>query len=1332
MSKDTILIFDTETSFDNIEISNKTEKELFYDNLKKNKKFNPIMVDSYKEMEEFIENQELNESTIDSIILEQLYPFIIPIIGVITPLDINISKSNEPVKFKNYDNKKYIELSIKTMSDITCILKNNNDFDVIGISKNTDIKIIGFAIHKQLRVLLKENKHIKDYINDIDYSSLYLSGIYSLFNFLSNIYFHHKFKSIRPSIKLDNGDSIFQDLTYFVFTNEKDTHEQLEITKKNIIYINEYYNTHEYNLYKNIQHNKINLNLIKYMEHKIKITDELVIETQSKILDKIGKYLKQDLLFNTQDKTNINLFNNKLYDKYKKLELLNEDNIISKNIINELNNLLNLQLSKNRQIYNKFKKQLELYYKKNLSLKKFNIADLNKLKKEQNEIINKEYDLYISRHERPQEYKDILILYQYFNENNIDGIKLQLKKLEKELSIGKTLGKEYIKNKDKINIICPHNIDKARIIIDYEHKNIIDINQAVINNLINNYGVDMMEGTIYCKICGEELYEKQEEDIVITSQSEYTKNNDYDVLYLLINREVIYIISNFLEFSNNSVKNLSEIIKNITISIKPEIYSIQSSLFKIKTLNKENINILLNIYINIYVFASLVQLIFTNYSEMSFKPVSGLFLRSAKKVSKVGGKLEVKSKIKLNKTEVKSKIKSKIKLNKTEVSPIVVENTKISSDSDINIALKKRIKNTEKNKNLLQYIINDALNIIKKIKYFEIQKIDSISIDSIKPLFLKAYKWVLNINYIPLKFIEYRYFLQNNVINYFIYGYNQYLYSLKNHNKPLLKIQYNDIHLNKNIKVLKSEIKLILGRSYETIDSQNISPNDISIYNTLVKPLGWKNKYNSDSLLYLYNYIINDIFLEHVSDNNTILIEFYDNYKYLFAIEKQNSIDFKLKNLKPFDSFYYNPTKIYIKDIDNIHKCCKKNRKYYFKKIDKKGNFIGEKKEILLDSINEWLKEKNVEKLKDYFTYYLYEIECSCKYKKNDNDYLISSFYDYFNTKCPKDGIHEFNDKVICIKCGFSKEIMENMDKKYFDKYLPRYKLLKKEEKNIIENQFIDFNKQKTSMKNIIKDKTKINKWKYTNDNIIKLSKQFNIKYNELISLGLFENNELSDIINGKNKDLIDISDLKIKKRNNNLYDYYLYIIRKYYLLKNSEFLSDFPPFINDFLKKYSNKDFFKKMPNINDNFLNMYEIYLKNETEISNISNFLLDGICKTLLKIFEILTKIKDEEMAKKFVESLISVILSFEKNLTKFEVKKYRFSSSEDSDIQTLDIKETDLEDYDEHTFEAEDIDMNIDFDEPETIEDYEQEDIFSLADIDIEMDEEENLNANPADF
>jgi hypothetical protein len=811
---------------------------------------------------------------------------------------------------------------------------------------------------------------------------------------------------------------------------------------------------------------------------------------------------------------------------------------------------------------------------------------------------------------------------------------------------------DAINNDDKVAIktalsksppVCKHLIYKGELLLKDDGKNEVEKNKIIRNSLISNYSDTTLFDGYFCKLCGEELakidYTPQ---IAVETRNEYT-NETYNELQVKIYREISYIVTNFVDFGKTHMHSISGIIKNITDVIKGEMHSIEIGLLKIKTLQTNEVEFTLGIYIYIYAFAFISQLIYLN-DTISFK--KSLFH---------GGKVVVTA----------------AKVAKVTTEPI----------------LAKKAENTITNEKNLQKIINSAIVILTKIKANDLQKSKVISSSSIKDLFLKAYRWVLNINYATMEYSTTGYWSQNNnIIDYFLYAHNRSLKSKGN--SPA------------------DPITAVLGRSYKTIEAE-LSKN-VGIYDTIIKPIKWSdNPYYNDSLLAIYDYINEQLYLENVLAKNSSLINYYAKYSYLLELQKQVQKQNKIREIMPFSRMPVIPYK-HVKSTSGIDFCNCPDSKYIYQKINNNGNTSGVKREVSNKDINDWLIVKDYKKINEFNAWVVVDITCPCKKSKSTT--LIDAFYNFYNLKCPVGDAHEFSIKnnTECSKCHITQDFIDNLNIAYYKKY-----------KNVYEATKIKELSEFKLVKSNVKGKTAVKFPKYVKDlsAIKKLVLLLNINPNLINNLGLYEKQEWT-----KNKFDMDLSvgitEMERLKQNNNLYAHYLFIIRTYYFVRGSDQSTTIPDYLVDFIKSFSNVGLIEKFPMINENFQDMYSYYKKHMSASLN-TNFLLHSIASTLLQILAIYEKNSLAVVGKKFIKLLFDKMIDNEKKLTKFDIhkilrfgRKLESDDSPDAEIETTEIKG----DYD-----IVDADIDVDYEEDDA-----EKDIFSIGDMDVEMDDDNLYN------
>lgn len=1200
-----ILIFNTESTVETNGVE-KNEKEIFYDELKKN---NIKHSKSFYEMYMYDINHKFTTSTIDTILFQQILPYVTPIIEYI-PSSIIKPKDEKP---------KFV---YKTESDVVCFYNNKK----INVSKYSYISIIGVAVNKNLD---RTDRFIYNYLvnyldTDTTKQDLVKSGNVSLNNLLIDKYYvfneqiEFTYKNNEKNIYFNGDNKMILD---YIITSIKAAREHYE--HNNAI------------LYKTIYMQAVSLH-----KKNIPYIPEVTIPKCSDITVELGKITKHNFCYVDRDNTLLHVYNSGYYIYYNKLSLTND-----KNLYNEIKYIIDVKNAKDSQTIILDKKQLQMFKKNNIAVSRFKttLAMATKLQLVQ---IDKIYETSLLTINIP-EMEIVYALIQAMNSDDKIGIKENLDKLYKikELSKLKNLPDDFIKIKET-NIICSHIIYKANLLLE-TYKDSIEKNKKIRNILVSKYFDPLLNG-YFCKICGEKLAEKDSEYDL--QRSEGYSTNDFDPLYTNIYREVTYIVTNFVEFGNVHMHNIFSIIKNISDILKNEILDIQINLLKVKTLGKENIVSVLSIYIYIYAFAFISQLIYTN-EFISFR--QNIF----------GGR-----------------------------SPMIELKHDIKPTKDIDEMLQSKVAKSAKNMRTIQYIINTAISLVKKIKMKDIHESKIISLQSINSIFLKAYRLITQINYTVIIDPSISYWDKNNaVIDYLTYVYKQ--------SKHEFRGDVDFVH--------------ILGRSHKTIESDLSKKN---IYDTIVKPIKWTDdQYNNDSALALFEYIYKSLYLENVSTSKT-LVDFYDKYAYLLTLEKEKIKKIKLRQLQSTINILYIPY-LYVKKDSKFKTCECTNKSYIYQKVMSNGNFTKDKPITLtLNDIKKWLDEKNYKKMEEFKFLYLLESKCNCNKAIGNNN--IVSFYKFYENKCPLGDLHDLEmvkSKMTCTKCSITQDILQSLDLKYYNKYLTIFTAIKRKEYDAIKiPKYIKIKEQKLTFP----------KWEINTQSIQKISTQLNVTVNTMYNIGLAENKEYSEKIFAKTNMAAELSTDEIIKQNNNLYGYYLFIIRNYYIIKNSDILSDLPVFVKEFLSN-ENKDNFLKLPMVNIEFQEKYKYYKKNLSP-KIFTNFLITSISDLLLVIITSFKTIR-LNIGNTFVKLLFDQIVFSEKQLSKFNDRKYLKRKNETINI-LLENQNTVESNFDNDDVEAfnEEPDIEIDDDaDAYTTQNLEQDvDIFSIGDIDIENDDDNN--------
>ena len=652
---------------------------------------------------------------------------------------------------------------------------------------------------------------------------------------------------------------------------------------------------------------------------------------------------------------------------------------------------------------------------------------------------------------------------------------------------------------------------------------------------------------------------------------------------------------------------------------------------------------------------------------------------------------------------------------------------------------------------VLQNIINNALYLILKTKNISINNTLSLSHDSIKPILLKAYKWVksLELSNTKEQINDEKSAKSNNLSKEYQMKYNNHIYEYLVYVRDMYEYYKNPdvlVFSKKNPKSVSSEysIKTILGRDWPEIEKG--FKDNISIYQDVIIPDLWSqssselSKYKYESFKNFIEYIKLKLYNENTIPMNHKLQEHIDKYKFLKDMENKFFNEQKIQRNRPFNNIILNedlsvtmndfrPSKIYIENYYDNNGIPHKFNIFVYQSINNKGIYIGPKKEYTNKDIISML-QTDIKKTNIFKYTFIVDKRCSVcnvlqsnvknktieKSLKNISD--IKDFYLYYENRCPKGELHNFIINVKenkCNKCGITENLFDTKNKEFYNKYIKIY------EKEIIEKNKLERNNiSSLFIKKSNKTETPIKKypeWVINNASLLTLSKQFNIKYNILINLGLSSGVMYKLIEKERINPSATATPDMICSRNIYLYGYYLDIIHKYYLIKNYEIASFIPYTLKLILEKNKIRELNKKLPDLDKTILIKYDYY---KFTLSNkyLSNFLLYIISNTLLTIYNNLKK-NQVVVANELVLYIINEIIANDKMLSLPDITKFvipGFKDELNDNFEALNISDDDDDNFTGYTSPTESIG------EIDDLVDNEPDDNFSVADMDIEMNEE----------
>ncbi len=169
---------------------------------------------------------------------------------------------------------------------------------------------------------------------------------------------------------------------------------------------------------------------------------------------------------------------------------------------------------------------------------------------------------------------------------------------------------------------------------------------------------------------------------------------------------------------------------------------------------------------------------------------------------------------------------------------------------------------------------------------------------------------------------------------------------------------------------------------------------------------------------------------------------------------------------------------------------------------------------------------------------------------------------------------------------------------------------------------------------------------------------------------------------------------------------------------------------LKQIMLKNSVRDLYKKLIDLDNSILSQYDYYKNTETP-SNVSNFLLYSISSTILNIYNSMKK-SGMETAHDIIKLIINTIIESEKLLSEPDLVKFtsaiiasnNIDVNLDGNATMVDGDGDDVQDGYESAAESEKSLAELGDDEPD--------DQFSIGDLDIEIDADENLLGNPSGY
>ena len=569
----------------------------------------------------------------------------------------------------------------------------------------------------------------------------------------------------------------------------------------------------------------------------------------------------------------------------------------------------------------------------------------------------------------------------------------------------------------------------------------------------------------------------------------------------------------------------------------------------------------------------------------------------------------------------------------------------------------------------LQRLFAIALSKLLSQKDEVIQKVNSISKTSIKPLLVRAFKNIQS----PIQTTQ---FSDGISANYLAYSsVYRYLYYIKKKNDKKLRIE---------------NVKKILGVEIEEV------PKLKNLLSKAVMPKKWGDGIYSNyvfrSFNHLMNFVLNELYLSPIFDNASH-IEHIREFKEIRKIE-EGLISEEGRYLPRAHIHYYpDKTRFNFKEIELNKLFCQNGEKHKF------NVYIYGNKEIPLRDITKYILDER--KNKEYLKMKLTDLKCSAcgelystlktsnaEIEKvlNDKDSL-KAFYNLYMYKCPVGEMHKWENNT-CTQCKIKAELLFDRDIAYYNKYKDVFN------KYIESVKVVKIIKQAKEDKPIVYKEFKIDKF---NIAINYISNILNIPLTIINNIGLFEGRYFEEIKSGKVNPIKNANREERIKRTMSLNNYIRMFLIEYEMLKIGNINS---PSLNKFIE-VENIDS-SKFPNLEGGYVSKFRFYSSKLSPVL-LNKFIMEslfGYLSLIINKYE-----GGDDGGKKLVEYMINKIIKAEKNLTKTDIileigEEVQGDSEEIADTETIDI-EGDF--YDPFNTENFDLDMENHEDNMDTADD-----------------------------
>jgi hypothetical protein len=1212
--------------------SNPETRRIFYENLSRDTLITKKDANVLGRLETFGKLRNPPDSNIESILSIYLMNFMIPIV--------------ETVEYRKYTKQTKSQFAVKDTNQVAVqldrvIIAISNE-KYIFIPKNTLFVVYGFraidayALHRFSEMSYVNNSNICDIVHSGGYShynhnypksdSSSYDAFYSMFEKMLGI------KLLDKKVMLPKNNPVHVLKKLIGVVNDKVLWETSSATSL-FFYTQRYLETFDFSQRSAIPEKptvgkSINRGIMKTLSDILPFSiDGLGMENQVQYMEMKGYLtLYNRLLYNPADPVTISLV------KASKESLSNK----------KQTHLREAALAK--------LKRTDML-KSMISLRMFGNPTVVKTTPAQQLIINNALGVLLGKikSEDPLQVT-VRELSDAISEGDINTIK-KLYKIIKNNTSFKNSDKTYIQH-NGFNIICPHVLLRARMIIESKSNN-VSSSPYILNSVITEFSAPMTDMGYSCKVCGEHLSDN-DTNIVDFDQSSQINDPENAIIW----NQVAVIISSYVKFKD--IIDIQKLISQITEIISPKVKEISLKFSKVKTKTEKSILEIREIYTAVYTIAFAINLIFTNYGKVTFS-VRYLTKPSSRKQDSI-------------------------------VEDIPNTQKKVGGKG------RGKVLDAKHDKSILKNIFDNALYIFTRAKGPLMRRV-KINTGADKIL-AGAYKWIRslgNFNAVASQTsVEIYDLLKADPIYTVIKDYTRLLSyttkSPKSNQETFTKVLNLD-EITKGIDI------------YKSFNLEKVSN---------IESLTDRELYYYKSIEHMLRYVSEGTYQEMANPVSPMITDLAKEYTFIGELEKKITSENKYAKLRMIINHSYlgiGAAKFSLSsDLDSLNlssEYCNDGKLHKFNQNIFRQSKSSKSEVVSNSHIDKLLRSGKKKELKDLFKLTHITKKCLlCGSLKNatskkdlrkiiDISQEITALYNYYETSCPKGNLHEFSGEN-CSKCGYSDKIANSQSKKYYEKYLSEYRA----------NQAVVNVVYVAPKDPIIKQVKKYPAWDMSNVNINKFAKLYKTNLIELYNIGYNENKIYDSSVDSHtgSSDVDKVLSVQYLK------SYIYFVVRSFNLIKNSSIGAN----LGNMKKIWdANKAAIKSGDmeiKIAQDFYEKTKFY-ETTLKLDSLHNFISEYLFGMLISLESASSSKKYKEFTKSFVHFCIKHILTSEMEVSKVHdskivVKRYVEVAEPDQGVTD---DEGGFDDSSEEEVEDEDpIDIPdvMDALDVETIEEYEE--------------------------